>query len=106
MRVRIRRGESSTALDEALPLAGRILHPESNRAEWAIVGLDMPVDVAGVPTDLLWLRPATAKRAVGDPGDISVHVAVVVSVREVEGQPVYGPGKLLGQVVCGPEAAG
>ena len=106
MRVRMRRGESSTALDDALPLAGRVLHPESNRVEWAIVSLDTPVTVAGVQTGLLLLRPAVANRAVGDPGDIPVHVAVVASVREVEGQPVYGRGELLGQVICESEPAG
>src|SRR5262245_43925363 len=100
MRVRLRSGSSSTVLAESLPVAGRVLHPESNRAEWAIVALDAPVSVEGLAAELLWLRPAVAGARVGDPTDTPVHVAVVTGVGEGEGRPVYRLGELLGQLVC------
>jgi hypothetical protein len=95
----------STSLDEVLPLAGRIQHPESNRFEWAIVELDTPVNNEGVQTDKLCLRPAIANKAVGDPDEIPVHIALIEGTRDVDGKPAYKVGTLLGQAVCGPERA-
>jgi hypothetical protein len=100
MRVRLQTGGLDTLLEPSLPRSGHVLHPESNRAEWAILALDQPVSVAGVTAELLWLRPAVSGRRVGDPAAIHVHVALVVGVGEVESRPVYRLGGLLGQVVC------
>jgi hypothetical protein len=100
VRVRLLNGDSETPLTRLLPVAGRILHPESNRAEWAIVALDYPVTVAGSVAAQLCLRPGVAGAQVGDPGAIPVHVAVVSEVREAEGRPVYKLGGLVGQAIC------
>jgi|SRR5579884_1009040 len=102
MRVRLQPGGRGSALDAALPVAGRLLHPETNRAEWAIIALDHPLSVGGRPTELLCLRPTHAGR-VGGPAPIPVHVAPVTSVRELGGRPVYDLGEVAGQAICAAE---
>ncbi len=98
MRVRLHNGSVDNPLSSSLPLAGRILHPESNLAEWFIVSLDSPVVVAGVTTELLCLRPAGRVRP--GPVAIPVHVSLVIGTYEIDGRTVYKLGELLGQALC------
>src|SRR5262249_47465995 len=72
MRVRLQHGGSGSELDALLPITGHVLHPETNRAEWAIIALGQPVSVRGSATELLLLRPARAGE-VGASAPSTVH---------------------------------
>jgi hypothetical protein len=84
-------------------VSGTVLHPESNRAEWAIVALACPVQHHGTTFGMLCLRPRVTGRAVGDPPAVPVHVALVSGVTETEAGPRYRVGELVGTAVCEPE---
>lgn len=105
MRVRIRADDMTPALAEQFPRAGTVLHPETNRVEWAVVALDRPICHRGRPIGLLCLRPRLPGAAVGDARAVPVHVALVVGESVVDGVRGYRLGDLVGLALCEAEGA-
>jgi hypothetical protein len=100
MRVRLLNSGGDALLIPGGSAAGRVLHPNANCAEWAIVALDCPVPLDGTVVEMLMVRPAVADARVGAVVPIPVHIAAVTGLSEVEGQTVYKIGPLLGKMIC------
>jgi hypothetical protein len=57
MRVRLMAESLPANLAEQFPALGTLLHPESNRQEWAIVLLDRTLSTTNSSFEMLLLRP-------------------------------------------------